>query len=155
MEHIGKRREEMSLLIQMATERFSRKRNSEPNTPVEEKQAEVPISLADFGPVVQDPRPDLPGSQLWMCILAEATGHRDKTANGSYKSSLCDALYTIRKVGAVIEGGKIVPVIGTNGWKSENDFREVANRCLRPRAQKTLAVIERARRLKNTLQRRS
>lgn len=145
----------MSILTQVAAERFSRKRNSEPNEPVGEKQVEVPISLADFGPVAQDPRPDLPGSELWMCILAEATGHRDKTANGSYKSGMYDALYAIRKVGVVIEGGKIVPVIGTNGWKSENDFREVANQCLRPRAKKILAVIEKAYRLKNTLQQQS
>lgn len=145
----------MSILTQVAAERFSRKRNSEPNEPVGEKLVEVPISLADFGPVVQDPRPDLPESEVWGWLLAEATASRPKDSPPGDKGTLYNILYAIRKVGAILQDKKIVPVVGENGWRKKEDFMEVANECLRPYARQIKAAIEKAYRLKNTLQQQS
>ncbi len=145
----------MSILTQVAAERFSRKRNSEPNEPVGEKLIEVPVSLADFGSVVQDPRPDLPESEVWGWLLAEATASRPKDSPPGDKGTLYNILYAIRKVGAILQDRKIVPVVGENGWRKKEDFMEVANECLRPYARQIKAAIEKAYRLKNTLQQQS
>ena len=67
----------------------------------------VQISLADLGPVVQDPRPDLPESEVWGWLLAEATASRPKDSPPGDKGTLYNILYAVRKVGAVLQDKKL------------------------------------------------
>ena len=115
----------------------------------------VQISLADLGPVVQDPRPDLPESEVWGWLLAEATARRPKDSPPGDKGTLYNILYAVRKVGAVLQDKKIVPVVGENGWRKKEDFMEVANECLRPYARQIKAAIEKAYRLSALSQQQS
>lgn len=146
-------------LLRRAEERYSKKREkqeTEPAPPAKkgrEPQAEQQSMLAEFGRVASDPRPDLEAdSELWTCLLAEATGWKDRR--------LHDSLYALRKVGTTIErqdNGKLKfrPIVGPGGWKRESDYREVVNGWLVGHSAKLVAMLDNASRLKSTLQRQS
>lgn len=143
-------------LIRRAEQRYREKSvgtaglTTQTEPPAQEQQKEPEVTLSDFGRVVSDPRPDLEGdSDLWLFLLAEATGYTDRR--------LHDSLYALRKVGTVIDrqaDGKLKfrPIVGPGGWQKESDYREVVNGWLVQHSARLTVMLAKASRLKRTLQ---
>lgn len=131
----------------MSLAHYAKKRYKQPAQQLLQKSVQVEQANDDFGIVVKDPRPDLADdSALWFSLLV-------KTAASDYQ--FYTILYAMRTVGTVIVDVnnrlKLQPIIGAGGWQSEEDYWEVVNECLRPRAEQLIALLDHADRLKSTL----
>ena len=95
----------------------------------------------------QDPRPDLPGSDLWSDLLRLAAGDADDPA-GTY-----GRLKAARACGAVLQWHgdrwRLAPTIDPHEqdsvWSTEADWQADARKWLRPRAQEIVALLRQLR----------